>query len=134
MASDAVRLGLVGTGTWSGAIGNAMLKSNRVELVTCFDPVAVKRKALSEKFGCDREKSYEDLLKRDDIDGVHLTTPNAIHAEQAILAARQGKNVFVDKPIANTIADGRRMIEACKKADVVLMVGHHFRRLAGFES
>ena len=55
-----------------------------------------------------------------------------MHAEQAILAARHGKHVFVEKPIANTIADGKKMIAACQKADVVLMVGHHLRRLAGF--
>ncbi|MBW1790405.1 MAG: Gfo/Idh/MocA family oxidoreductase, partial [Deltaproteobacteria bacterium] len=46
--------------------------------------------------------------------------------------ARYGKHVFVDKPIANTISDGKRMIEACREAKVTLMVGHHLRRLTGF--
>ena len=127
-----VRLALIGAGAWSGAVGNAMLKSKKVRLVTCFDVIPEKRQALGIKFGCSPEASYEAVLKRDDIDAVHLISPNAVHAEQAILAARHGKHVFVEKPIANTIADARRMIAACHKANVVLMVGHHLRRLAGF--
>ena len=125
-------MALIGAGAWSGAVGNAIMKSKKVRLVTCFDVIPQKRQALSEKYGCNQEASYEDVLKRDDIDAVHLISPNAMHAEQAILAARHGKHVFVEKPIANTIPDGKRMIAACQKANVVLMVGHHLRRLAGF--
>lgn len=128
---DVVRVGLIGIGGWSGVIANGVMKSNKANLVTCFTRTPEKRNAFSEKYSCDHEKSYEDVLKRDDIDGVILTTPNAIHAEQAILAAQHGKHVYVEKPIANTIADAKRIIEACKEAGVVLMVGHDIRRLAG---
>jgi predicted dehydrogenase len=132
MKQQKARLAVIGTGAWSGAIGHAMLKSNKAELVACFDPVAEKCRTFSEKFGCVRESSYEAVLKRDDVDGVHLTSPNALHAEQALQAARCGKHVFVDKPIANTLSDGKRMIAACRDAKVVLMVGQHLRRLTGF--
>jgi len=127
-----VKLALIGAGAWSGAVGNAMMKSRKVRLATCFDVNPQKQRALSEKFDCRQEASYEDVLKRDDIDGVHLISPNAVHAEQAILAARHGKHVFVEKPMANTLADAKKMIAACQEANVVLMVGHHLRRLAGF--
>ena len=132
MEKERVRLALIGTGAWSGAVGKAMVRSRKVKLVTCFDPVHEKAKAFSVKFGCEQEDSYEKVLERNDVDGVHIISPNAVHADQTLLAARQGKHVFVEKPIANTMADGRRMIEACQKAGVVLMVGHHMRRLAGF--
>ncbi|MEW6673074.1 MAG: Gfo/Idh/MocA family oxidoreductase [Thermodesulfobacteriota bacterium] len=132
MGQDKVGLAVIGTGAWSGVIGDAMVKSERVELVTCFDPVVSKREAFSKKFGCGQEKSLEDVLAREDVEGIHLTTPNAVHAEQAVLAARCGKHVFVDKPIANTVADAESMIAACNDAPVVLMVGHHLRRLTGF--
>lgn len=132
MQKDRVKLALIGTGAWSGAIGDAMVNSDQVELVTCYDPVFAKKEAFSNKFGCDYEESFEEALKRDDIDGIHLTTPNALHAEQTVLAAQYGKHVFVDKPIANTISDAEKMIEACRNAGVVLMVGQHLRRLAGF--
>ena len=129
---DIVRLGLVGIGSWSGVISSAVARSKKVKLVTCFSRTPEKRAAYSKKYGCYQEKSYEDLLKRKDVDGVILTTPNAVHAELAILAAQYGKHVFVDKPIANTMADGRKMVEACEKAGVVLLVGQDMRRLSGF--
>jgi predicted dehydrogenase len=132
MEKEPVRLALIGTGAWSGTVGKAMVRSNKAKLVTCFDPVRKKAEAFSAKFGCDREESYERVLERKDIDAVHIISPNAVHAHQTKLAAQHGKHVFVEKPIANTMADGRRMIEACQNAGVVLMLGHHLRRLAGF--
>lgn len=130
--NNPVRVALIGAGAWSGAVCDAMMKSKKVELVTCFDIIAEKQQALSDKFGCSCEASYEDVIKRNDIDAVHLISPNAVHAEQAILAARHGKHVFVEKPLTNTIVDAKKTIAACREADVVLMVGQHLRRLAGF--
>jgi len=128
---NVVRVALIGIGGWAGVIANGIKRSEKVELVTCFTRTPEKRKAFSQKYGCDQEKSYEDVLKRNDIDGVFLTTPNAIHAEHAVLAAQHEKHVFVEKPIANTIDHGKKIMEACQEAGKVLMVGHDIRRLAG---
>ena len=95
MTKDRVRLALIGTGAWSNAIGDAMAKSEQVELVTCFDLISERKEAFSKKFGCDHDESFESLLKRYDLDGIHLTTPNAMHAEQTVLAAQYGKPVQV---------------------------------------
>ncbi len=127
-----VGVGLVGLGSWSAIISSAAERSKKVKVVTCFSRSAEKRAAYSKKYACDQEKSYEDLLKRTDVDGVILTTPNAAHAEEAVFAARYGKHVYVDKPIANTLVDARRMVDACEKGGVVLLVGHDMRRLAGY--
>ena len=121
---DKVGMALIGVGSWSGVIADAVKRSKKAELVTCFSRSPEKRKGYSKKYGCAEEKSYEDVLKREEVDGVLLTTPNAVHAEQAVLAAQHGKHVFVDKPIANTLADGKKMVEACRKAKVALLVGH----------
>jgi predicted dehydrogenase len=129
---DKVRVALIGIGSWSAIIADAVARSKKAKLVTCFSRTPEKRSAFGKKYGCDQEKSFEDVLKRNDVDGVLLTTPNAIHAAQAMLAAQHGKHVFVDKPIANTLADGKKMVEACGKAGVVLSVGHDMRRLSGF--
>jgi predicted dehydrogenase len=99
--------------------------------VACFDVLPEKAKAFSEKYGCVREKSYEDMVQRKDLDGVLLVTPNAFHYEQTQLAADYGKHIYVEKPIANTLTDGKKMIEACAKAGVTLMIGHVQRRHAG---
>ena len=128
---DVVRVALIGIGGWSTVIADAAKRSKKVELVTCFTRTPEKRRAFAEKYECDEEKGFEDVIKRDDVDGVLLTTPNAIHAEHAVLAAQHGKHVFVDKPIANTMADGKEIVKACQEAGVVLLVGHDMRRLAG---
>ena len=125
-----VRLGLSGLGSFAIVIASAVRRSNNAKLITCFDIIPENRKRYSEQFECDQEASYEALVRRDDIDGVLLVLPNNLHAEQAILAAEHGKHVYVLKPIANTIADAKRMIAACEKAGVTLMVGHPRRRQA----
>jgi len=130
--SDLVRVGLVGIGSWSGVIADATQRSKKLKLVTCYSRTPDKRASYSERYGIEQEKSFEDLLKRKDIEGIVIITPNAVHAEQTVLAAQYGKHVFVDKPIANTLEDGRKMIEACGKAGVVLQVGQLMRRLAGY--
>ncbi|MBW1863950.1 MAG: Gfo/Idh/MocA family oxidoreductase [Deltaproteobacteria bacterium] len=127
-----VGLAQIGLGAWSSAIADAVGRSGNAKLVTCYTRTTEKRKAFSEKYGCDHENSYEDVLKRTDVGGVLLTSPNAVHAEQAILAAQNGKHVFVDKPLANTMEQGKAIVDACKKSGVILMVGHHMRRFSGF--
>jgi predicted dehydrogenase len=125
-----VRLGLVGCGKFAGVVATSVKASTKAELITCFDTVPERRAAYSKTYGCDQEERFEDLVSRKDIEGVLLVSPNAVHREQAEWAAKNGKHVYVEKPIANTIADGKRIIEACEKAGVVLMVGHYARRIA----
>ncbi len=127
-----VGVALIGIGSWSGVIAEAVARSKRTKLVTCFSRTPSKRAAYSARFGCDQEKSFEDVLKRADVEGVLLTTPNAVHMDHALLAAQHGKHVYVEKPIANTLEEGKRMVEACRKGGVVLSVGHDMRRLSGF--
>ena len=129
---DVVGVAQVGIGAWGGVIANTVQRSKKVRMVTCYTRTPEKREAFSKKYGCDQEKSFADILKRKDVDGVLLTTPNAVHAEHAVLAAQHGKHVYVEKPIANTLADGKKMVEACQKAGVVLLVGHDMRRLSGY--
>ncbi len=126
--TDVVRLGLVGLGAFSSTVGEAVQRSQKARLVACFDVAPERRIAASKKYGCAAEESYEKLVQREDIDAVLLVTPNAFHCEQAVLASQHGKHVYVEKPIANTLADGQKMIDACEKAGVVLMVGHYRRR------
>jgi predicted dehydrogenase len=124
------RVGMCGLGSFSYVIGNTVQRSSKLELVTCFDPVAERRAATSARYGCSQETSFEAMVKRPDLDGVLLVSPNMFHREQAELAAQHGKHVYVEKPIANTMDDGRKMIAACEKAGVTLLIGHVHRRHA----
>ena len=77
--------------------------------------------AVSQAFGvpCISE---EEMLEREDIDAVCICTPSGQHAGQAVRAARAGKHVLVEKPMALTLEDADRMIEACEQAGVQLGV------------
>ena len=71
---------------------------------------------------------WREVVARKDIDIVDIATPGESHAEIAIAAARAGKIVFCEKPLANTIADARRMLAAVERAGVIHMICHNYRR------
>ena len=64
--------------------------------------------------------SYQALLDHPEIDAVYISLPNSLHAEWTIKAARAGKHVFCEKPLGITAAEGRQMVEACRRAGVLL--------------
>ena len=71
---------------------------------------------------------YREVIARDDIDLVDVATPGDSHEEIAILAAKCGKAVFCEKPLANTVREAEAMWSAVKKAGVVHMLCHNYRR------
>ncbi|HWA73505.1 MAG TPA: Gfo/Idh/MocA family oxidoreductase [Polyangiaceae bacterium] len=72
--------------------------------------------------------SWEEVLRRKDIDIVDICTPGDSHAPIAVAAAEAGKAILCEKPLANDVADAERMHAAVKKAGVVNMVCHNYRR------
>ena len=72
------------------------------------------------------------MLEDPDVEAVINTTPNDAHLETTRAAARAGKHVFLDKPIANTVADARALTDACRAAGVVLALGYQRRRESHF--
>jgi predicted dehydrogenase len=72
------------------------------------------------------------MLEDAQVEAVINTTPNNAHLATTSAAARAGKHVFLDKPIANTIADGRALTDACRAAGVVLALGYQRRRESHF--
>jgi 1,5-anhydro-D-fructose reductase (1,5-anhydro-D-mannitol-forming) len=76
------------------------------------------------------ERSYAtlaELLDDPQVDVVYVSTTNDLHAEQTIAAARAGKHVLCEKPLAVTLADAVRMRDECRRAGVVLGTDHHLR-------
>src|SRR5688500_15231512 len=91
------------------------------ELIGVVSREFAKAEAFAKKFGAKRAyTSYEEMLRNPEVTVVAIETPNSMHAEQAIAAARAGKHVFCDKPMTTSVADAERVIEACDKAGVTL--------------
>jgi predicted dehydrogenase len=120
------RVAIVGTGFWGAKLAEAVGRSS-LDLAACFSRDEARRTAFAERFGCEAATSYEAAL--DAADAVVLATPNEEHEAQALEAARRGKHVLVEKPIATTVAAAERMRDGCRDAGVALLVGHELRRL-----
>jgi predicted dehydrogenase len=125
-----VRVAALGVGGWGRTLADAAARGTGLTLVACTSRSAENRAAFAQKYGCRDLPSYEAVLKDPEVEGVVITTPHSVHAEQVVAAARAGKHVFVDKPFTLTLADARRATEACRRAGVVLAVGHQRRRQA----
>jgi predicted dehydrogenase len=132
MATGPVRVGCIGMGWWSDVLADAMQRSKKFEIAACYTRSEEKRKAFAHKYNCRAVPGYEAILKDGSIEAIINTTPNNVHLETTRAAARAGKHVFLDKPIANTVADGRAITEACRKAGVVLALGYQRRKESHF--
>ncbi|MFJ5956625.1 Gfo/Idh/MocA family protein [Paenarthrobacter sp. NPDC092416] len=69
--------------------------------------------------------SVDDLVSRNDIDAVYISSTNDRHLDQVLAAAQAGKHVLCEKPLAVTVSDAKTMVAACQAAGVVLAVNHH---------
>lgn len=125
-----VGIALVGLGGWGGGAGiSAALAARYIRVVTWFDSNPEVIEQFRERIPVPPSASYEELLCNTEVEGVALFVPNHVHAPLAVQAAKFGKHVWIEKPIANTIAEADSIIEACKNSGVVLQVGHSIRRL-----
>ncbi len=132
MAVEPLRVASLGLGWWSDVLADAINRSGKLTITACYSRSEEKRAAFAAKYGCRAVPSYEAILADKDIEAVINTTPNGVHLETTRAAADAGKHVFLDKPIANTVSDGRRITELCRKAGVVLALGYQRRRESQF--
>jgi predicted dehydrogenase len=89
-----------------------------------------KVEAAAREYGWDEAATdWEEVVARKDIDIVDISTPGDSHAEIAIEAAKAGKVVFCEKPLANTVKEAEKMLAAVKKAGVIHMICHNYRRV-----
>jgi predicted dehydrogenase len=119
-------------GWWSDVLADAMQRSGEFTLAACYTRSPDKREKFAAKYGCRAAASYDEILSDTTIQAVINTTPNTGHLETTRAAAAAGKHVFLDKPIANTVADARAITQACRKAKVVLALGYQRRRESHF--
>ncbi len=123
--------GVIGIGNVvQGTIAPAMVAEPECDLVAAVSRDQGRADDFASKFGARHSYTeYEKMLANLEVDAVFIATPNALHAEQVIAAARAGKQVLCDKPLAINVPDAARALSACAKADVKLGVNFHYRHL-----
>jgi predicted dehydrogenase len=118
-----VRIAVVGAGGIGRAHIERILKSRDCELMAIVDP-APGASDLAAKLGVPLVASLPDLLKQRP-DGVILASPNRLHVEQGLACVAAGVPTLIEKPLAETVADGERLCQAAERAKVKLLTGHH---------
>jgi predicted dehydrogenase len=97
------------------------------ELVVIADDDEARGREAAGRFGVDFTPDYREAIVRDDVDAVVICSENARHAEMTIAAAKAGRHVLCEKPLATTMADAEAMIAACAKAGVKLQTAFPVR-------
>lgn len=125
MTSDQapVGIGVIGLGRGFVLMLPAFREDPRVQLVAACAPREASRTAFRDEFGGNTYEDVERLCADPAVEIVYVATPHQMHCEHVVAAARAGKHVLVDKPLAITIEHGKRMVEACREAGVHLIVG-----------
>jgi len=131
---EKLRIGLVGCRGWSKTITQpAIRECPDVQLVAVANRPENQEPAreVAEAFGARCCASIEELLRVDEVEAVIMITPNTVHLEQTLMCLEHGKHVFIEKPIANTVAEAKAMTRAAEKAfrekKLVTQVGHNMR-------
>jgi predicted dehydrogenase len=132
MANEPLRVACIGMGWWSDVLADGIKRSGKLNIAACYTRSEAKRQAFAAKYGCRPAKSYEEVLADPAIEAIINTTPNSAHLETTRAAAQAGKHVFLDKPIANTVTDGRAIADCARQAGVVLALGYQRRRESHF--
>jgi predicted dehydrogenase len=142
--SERIHVGCIGVGNQGGGHLGGLVKNGEAQVVAVCDVDAARRdaaanlanKTYADEFksasyhGCDGYNDFREVLGRPDVDAVVVTTPDHWHAPIAIAAARAGKDIYCEKPMTLTIADGRAMVEAVRRYGRVFQTGSQRRSQA----
>ena len=113
---------IVGTGYFGAELARIMQQQENARIVAILDPENAD--TIAAELGCEVETDLDTLCARPDVDAVIVATPNYLHKGPVLAAARHGKNVFCEKPIALSFRDCDEMVKACQQAGVIFMAGH----------
>jgi UDP-N-acetyl-2-amino-2-deoxyglucuronate dehydrogenase len=121
-ADRSARVALIGCGRISGSHVAAIDKIDGLDLVAVCDVEIDRAKALADERGIPAFRTIEELLAGVECDVVAVCTPSGLHPAHGIVAARAGKHVVTEKPMAISLADADALVQACDAAGVYLFV------------
>ncbi|WP_099204083.1 Gfo/Idh/MocA family protein [Scatolibacter rhodanostii] len=126
-----VHIGIIGCGgIANGKHLPSLSKLPNVKITAFCDLIPERAEKAKKEFGTDDAVVYTDyqlLLKQEDLEVIHVLTPNVSHCELAVAALESGHHVMCEKPMATTYVEAQRMVEASKKAGKFLTVGYQTR-------
>jgi predicted dehydrogenase len=124
-AAKRVRIGVVGLGYWGPNIARNLAAIPGCELAWCADASAAARERAGAMFpGVRLSADVDELLADPALDAIAISTPVPTHGELAVRALEAGKHCFVEKPLAQSVADAERAVAAADATGRLLMVGH----------
>src|SRR5918912_593826 len=120
-----LKIGMIGIGVGGAEILPAMENTPGIELVAGADIVPATLERFQARYPWTKTYlSAEELCKDPNVEAVWVSTPNRFHAKHTILAANHGKHVVVEKPMAISLAEAEKMVEAADRNGVKLLAGH----------
>ena len=122
-----MRYGLIGCGGIGALRAEALAKMDGHDLVVACDSDMDRARSLTEKYGGTAVDSWADMVKRDDIDAVIVSTPPGLHMEMSVAALNAGKHVLCEKPLARNPEECQSMIDAAHRSDRILATGFNYR-------
>jgi myo-inositol 2-dehydrogenase/D-chiro-inositol 1-dehydrogenase len=120
MANE-IGLGIIGSGFMARTYAECLARYTRQGRLVAVSG-GTRAPQLAADYGVDYVPAPEELMAREDVAGIIITTPEMVHLEQTRLAAAAGKHILVEKPMAPDVAQCEAMIAACTEAKVILMV------------
>lgn len=127
LAERPVRIALIGSGGMGSVHATNLHADPNADLRWIVDLDQPRAEAIAAATGAQATASMDDALADPEVDAVVIALPTSLHRMATEAAARAGKHVFCEKPIARTAEDGQAMVEACREAGVTLMIGHVVR-------
>ncbi|RFZ87179.1 gfo/Idh/MocA family oxidoreductase [Shinella sp. WSJ-2] len=123
--------GLIGASTIAREWVIGAIRATGGEVVSVMSTSADRGQTYAEAQGIAKAvTTLEDLVNDPDVDAVYISTTNELHCDQALAAAKAGKHILCEKPLAMSLADARAMVQAAKDAGVVMATNHHLRNAA----
>ena len=122
-----LRVAIVGCGFMGRMHASVYGLLDRAKLVAIVDEESERRTEFTKSFGAAAYGTVEEAIAKEEIDAIDICLPTDLHCEFTLKAAKAGKHVFCEKPMALTVADAEKMIEASKSAGIRLMIGHCIR-------
>lgn len=124
---ESLRVVVVGAGYWGPNLIRNFRGSDDWDLVAVCDlDVERAHKVLGARSGVDVTDSLEAVLSRDDVDAVAIATPAATHEAIAVASLEAGKHVLVEKPLADSVEAGARMVDLARERGLTLMADHTY--------